>query len=174
VAVALQCIAGSTPVRHVIPQLHHLNSLRGAFTGLGVPFEEDEEAIDTPMALGLPDPRAPAATVAAASGMPTHGQLGGPQLGINMPALAVPVAPVAVGAGAQGSSAPVPVGMSAAGGLEQPQRRPEEVVICFGIIDILQVRQFGAQVRECVGGWYVGMWVYWGVDWAGLWQEGTG
>eukprot|EP00775_Hariotina_reticulata_P005077 gene5077-5318_t len=144
---SMSAAGGGTPVRQVIPQLHHLNSLRGAFTGLGVPFEEDEEAIDTPMALGLPDPRAPVA-VAAGSGMPGHGQLGGPQLGINMPALAVPVAPVAKCTGAQGggsrpgggssSGAPVPGGVSAAGGMEQPQRRPEEVVLCFGIIDILQ------------------------------------
>lgn len=108
-------------VRHHTPVLTHLASLKGAFTGLGVPFEEDEEVVDTPMALGTPDPKAPNTGLAAA------GSWGGMQLAINMPALAVPLTAFDDAGGDKGS---------AAGG----GPGPEEVVLCFGIIDILQVR----------------------------------
>jgi hypothetical protein len=136
--------------------LAHLTSLRGAFAGLGVPFEEDEEVVDTPMALGMPDPRAPGPTpppavphassfaYTTAAGLPL-----GQQLGINMLALAVPEQPLGAAAGGGGGvSAPnsrrttgskageaAPATGSGHGG-----RGPEEVVLCFGIIDILQVR----------------------------------
>lgn len=116
--------------RHHAPVLPHLTSLRGAFTGLGVPYEEDEAIVDTPMALGVPDPKAPSAGLAAA------GSLGSMQLGINMPALAVPV----VTSGDSGSGK-----RSAAGSGSINARAPEEVVLCFGIIDILQVGSQGTR-----------------------------
>lgn len=124
----------------------HLTSLRGAFTGLGVPFEEDEEVVETPMAMGLPDPKAPAAGTAAA------GLLGSQQLGINMAALAVSTTAPVGGAGGAGGAAKA----SAGGGCLDHHRGPEEVVLCFGIIDILQVRlqHAGATVlRWCGAVW---------------------
>jgi hypothetical protein len=169
-----------------MPTLSHLTSLRGVFTGLGVPFEEDEDVVDTPMALGLPDPKAPAPTPpavphAAAVGYTTATGLQlGHQLGINMLALAVPqpcAADALVGAGHSSSSGSKGggggdstrassgagaaaaaaacrgggAGASGAGasssgkpstsmpGAAEAPRGPEEVVLCFGIIDILQV-----------------------------------
>jgi hypothetical protein len=134
--------------------LSHLTSLRGAFAGLGVPFEEDEEAVDTPMALGLPDPRAPAPTPppvpnAAAFGYTTAAGLPlGQQLGINMLALAVPQPPLGgaavCGGGASAASSrrtsnSVEGQRGRAGSVGEGNRGPEEVVLCFGIIDILQV-----------------------------------
>eukprot|EP00878_Enallax_costatus_P017477 GHUV01018358.1.p1 GENE.GHUV01018358.1~~GHUV01018358.1.p1 ORF type:complete len:364 (+),score=121.47 GHUV01018358.1:521-1612(+) len=76
------------------------------------------------MALGVPDPKAPPAGLAAAS------SLGGMQLGINMPALAVPLAASGESGSGKGPAA------AAAGSIDT--RAPEEVVLCFGIIDILQ------------------------------------
>lgn len=117
-------IATGHLIRHQTPTLFHLASLKGAFTGLGVPFEEDEEVVDTPMALGVPDPKAPTAGLAGV------GPWSGMQLGINMPALAVPLGALSDATGAavddKGSSV-----------ADRPV--PEEVVLCFGIIDILQV-----------------------------------
>jgi hypothetical protein len=133
--------------------LAHLTSLRGAFAGLGVPFEEDEEVVDTPMALGMPDPRAPGPTpppavpnassfaYTTAAGLPL-----GQQLGINMLALAVPQQPLGGAAGGGVSAANSrrttgsKAGEAAAAGSGHGGRGPEEVVLCFGIIDILQVR----------------------------------
>jgi hypothetical protein len=119
----------------VRPQLpSHLTSLRGAFTGLGVPFEEDEEVVDTPMAMGLPDPKAPA----AAAGGAAAGLLASGRLGINMPAKAVPtVGPL----GPSGSGKGLSGGEAAAAAAAALDHRlgAEEVVVCFGIIDILQV-----------------------------------
>lgn len=138
--------ANAMLLRHNAPPLSHLTSLRGAFSGLGVPYEEDEEAVDTPMALGLPDPKAPrAAAGAAAAGF---GQPGGPQLGINMPALVVPAAALQQQAGGRAGSV---AGGSGAGAGDALLRAPEEVVVCFGIIDILQVRQRDVlHMRPCV------------------------
>lgn len=135
-AAALGTPAAAIPpaplvVRPTLPS--HLTSLRGAFTGLGVPFEEDEEAVDTPMALGLPDPKAPA----AAAGNAAAGLLGSGRLGINMPAKAVPtVQPLGGSSGGKGGAAAA----AAAGAAAALDHRlgPEEVVLCFGIIDILQ------------------------------------
>eukprot|EP00879_Flechtneria_rotunda_P014779 GHRR01015443.1.p1 GENE.GHRR01015443.1~~GHRR01015443.1.p1 ORF type:complete len:930 (+),score=427.73 GHRR01015443.1:117-2906(+) len=110
------------------PSLSHLTSLRGAFTGLGVPFEEDE-MVDTPtVALGVPDPKAPTAAAPADAGRTPFG-LPGQQLGINMVGLAVPTVPLTE-QGKHGRAV-------SAAGIEQ-QKPPEEVVVCFGIIDILQ------------------------------------
>lgn len=142
-------------VRHQTPPLSHLASLKGAFAGLGVPFEEDEEAVDTPMAMGLPDPRAPVPTPpqvphAASFGYTTAAGLPlGQQLGINMLALAVPQPPLggaAVGGGGTstaGSSRRTSSNEGQRGrgaGAGESTRGPEEVILCFGIIDILQVR----------------------------------
>ncbi|WIA13706.1 hypothetical protein OEZ85_007259 [Tetradesmus obliquus] len=135
-AAALGTPAAAIPpaplvVRPTLPS--HLSSLRGAFTGLGVPFEEDEEAVDTPMALGLPDPKAPA----AAAGNAAAGLLGSGRLGINLPAKAVPtVQPLGGSSGGKGGAAAA----AAAGAAAALDHRlgPEEVVLCFGIIDILQ------------------------------------
>jgi hypothetical protein len=97
-----------------------------------VPFEEDEEAVDTPMAMGQPDPKAPA----AAAGGAAAGLLAPGRLGINILAKAVPtVGPL----GAAGSGA-------AAGVALDHRLGPEDVVLCFGIIDILQVTQLVVQV----------------------------
>lgn len=143
--------------RHQTPPLSHLTSLKGAFAGLGVPFEEDEEAVDTPMAMGLPDPRAPAPTPppvpnAAAFGYTTAAGLPlGQQLGINMLALAVPQPPlggagVCGGGGASAGSSRRTSnsneGQRGRAGSNEGARGPEEVVLCFGIIDILQVRLY--------------------------------
>lgn len=180
--VCVFCACAGLPSRHQAPNLSHLSSLRGAFAGLGVPFEEDEEVVDTPMALGMPDPRAPGPTppppvphassyaYTTAAGLPL-----GQQLGINMLALAVPQQPLGQpGGGGAGSGPSVPDSRRTTGSNEgQQQRRgpagakgaaagaagsasaagtgdgsgaggagrgPEEVVLCFGIIDILQVR----------------------------------
>lgn len=156
--------------RNQTPTLSHLTSLRGAFAGLGVPFEEDEEAVDTPMALGLPDPRAPVPLPPAvphaaslnyttAAGLPL-----GQQLGINMLALAVPHPPLGGAAAGGGGGGTALAAASAAssrrttgsnegqrvggcrGGGGDVGRGPEEVVLCFGIIDILQVRLVGCSV----------------------------
>lgn len=147
--VSLSCCSAGI-ARPQGPALSHLTSLRGAFAGLGVPFEEDEEAVDTPMALGLPDPRAPIPTPppvphAAALGYTTAAGLPlGQQLGINMLALAVPQPPLnaAASASAAGSSRRSTGSAEGQAGVVKPGeggRGPEEVVLCFGIIDILQV-----------------------------------
>jgi hypothetical protein len=129
----------AVPPLVVGPQLpSHLTSLRGAFTGLGVPFEEDEEAVDTPMAMGLPDPKAPA----AAAGGAAAGMLAGARLGINMPAKAVPmVGPLGASGGGKGVSGSGAAAAAAAAALDH-RLGPEEVVLCFGIIDILQVEGY--------------------------------
>jgi hypothetical protein len=140
---AVTCAVPPLVVRPQLPS--HLTSLRGAFTGLGVPFEEDEEVVDTPMAMGLPDPKAPA----AAAGGAAAGLLASGRLGINMLAKAIPtvgpLGPSGSGKGLSGSEA-----AAAAAALDH-RLGAEEVVLCFGIIDILQVSHepvFGPHTGE--------------------------
>lgn len=130
-----------------------------------MPFEEDEEAVVTPMALGLPDPRAPVPTpppavphVASLAYTTAAGLPLGQQLGINMLALAVPQHPQGgedMPCGGQGQQ------QHAGGAAAAAARGPEEVVLCFGIIDILQVGGYGGGGGGV--GWLVG--VGWG--WVG-------
>lgn len=119
-----------------------------------MPFEEDEEAVVTPMALGLPDPRAPVPTPpptvphAASLGYTTAAGLPlGQQLGINMLALAVPQHPLGEDTHCGG-----PGQQHAGGAAAAATRGPEEVVLCFGIIDILQVWGIGFDLCLGLGG----------------------
>jgi hypothetical protein len=145
--MSLPAVISAVPPLVVRPQLpSHLTSLRGAFTGLGVPFEEDEEVVDTPMAMGLPDPKAPA----AAAGGAAAGLLASSRLGINMLAKAVPtvgpLGPSGSGKGLSGSEA------AAAAALDH-RMGAEEVVLCFGIIDILQVSGAAPECLMICFGW---------------------